>query len=159
LPDAGKSCTLAVGRGGKPLQPNDYERLRRDLETQLAADLDLIRAAHEAKLRALEALRDASANEEPRPESPPNVTQTEPIETPSEAPRRRRGDLLADILEVFPNLPETFDKTDIVRLLGYEPNRPSLHRVWDKLQADKRIAIERFSTGRRPTRFRKVGVG
>jgi hypothetical protein len=162
LPDAGKSATLAAGIGRKPLQDNEYERLRRNIEERLAADLELIQAAHQARLKALDALRLASADPQTPMESPLSVTQTEPVQEPGglpvAVPRLRRGDLLADILKIFPDLPEIFDKADVVRLIGYEPNRPGLHRVWDKLREDGKITMERFSAGRRPTRFRKVGV-
>jgi hypothetical protein len=160
LPDAGKSATLDARFGRKPLQDNEYERLRRDLEERLAADLELIHAAHQARLQALDALGFASAEPQAPTESPTSVPQTAPVEEPGELPvavqKPRRGDLLADILKIFPDLPEVFDKPEVVRLLGYEPNRPALHRVWDKLREDGKIVMERFSAGRRPTRFRKV---
>jgi hypothetical protein len=159
LPDAGKSATLAAGIGRKPLQDNEYERLRRDIEERLAADLELIHAAHQARLEALDALRLASAGEErSRPEPPASVPQTDVPATPVAAvPKLQRGDLFKDVLKIFPDLPESFDRSDVARLLGYEPNRPGLHRVWDNLRVDKKIAIEEFSKGPSPTRYRKVG--
>ncbi|HEX4498529.1 MAG TPA: hypothetical protein VIE43_22825 [Thermoanaerobaculia bacterium] len=144
------------------MQDQEYERLRRGIEERLAADLELIHAAHQARLQALDALRLASADPQAPKESPPSVTQTAPVEEPGGRPaavqKLRRGGLLADIREIFGDLPEAFDKADVVRLLGYEPNRPSLHRAWDKLRDDGKIVMERFSAGRRPTRFRKVGA-
>ena len=140
------------------MRDNEYERRRRDLEEQLQADLALIRAGHQAKLRTLETLR--LADPEEAPPDAANVTLAS-AEAPSDSPvpsrERHRGDALADILEVFPNLPEIFDKSDAIRLIGYEPSRPALHRVWSRLQQDKKIVIETYSDGRRPQRFRKVG--
>jgi hypothetical protein len=158
LPDTGKSATLAAKSGRKPLRDNEYERLRRDIEERLAADLELIHAAHQARLEALDALRLASAHEESsRPEPPASVPHTDVPAPPVAAVKRQRGDLLTEVLKIFSDLPEIFDKSDVARLLGYEPNRPGLHRVWDKLRSDKKIAIESFSTGRSPTRYRRVG--
>lgn len=142
------------------MRDSEYERLRRDIEERLAADLELIHAAHRARLEALDALRLASAGEDrSRPEPSASVPQTDVPATPVAAvPKLQRGDLLKDVLKIFPDLPESFDRSDVARLLGYEPSRPGLHRVWDKLAADKKIAIEQFSTGRSPTRYRKVGM-
>jgi hypothetical protein len=160
LPDAGKSATLAAKSGRKPLRDNEYERLRRDIEERLAADLELIHAAHRARLEALDALRLASAGEDrSRPEPSASVPQTDSPETPVAVQKRQRGDLFIEVLKIFPDLPGSFDRSDVARLLGYEPSRPGLHRVWDKLAADKKIVIECFSTGRKPTRYRKVEMG
>ena len=141
------------------MRDNEYQRLRRTIEERLAADLELIQAAHRARLEALDALRLASAHEESsRPEPSTSVPRTaEPAATVAAVPKLQRGDLFKAVLEIFPDLPESFDKSDVVRLLGYEPNRPGLHRVWDKLTADNKIAMEQFSKGRSSTRYRKVG--
>lgn len=159
------------------MQHNEYERRRRAIEEQLQADLELIRAGYQARLRALEHLWLASPGEPPPDASSvtpasietqvvPQAEREEaqeavpvPLQEPiSSAPaqERRRGDVLADILKAFPLLPEVFDKSDVVRLLGYEPTRPSLHRVWSQLRRNKKIVIERFSDGRKPQVFRKV---
>jgi hypothetical protein len=156
LPGAAESATLVAVRAGtsegNPLQDKEYQRRRRAIEQQLQEDLELLRAASQAKLLALEQLWIASAS------GPPDAASVTPAsaESRSPAPVRRRGDVLADILEVFPRLPDVFDKSDVVRLLGYEPNRPALHRVWSHLQMNDQIAIERYSDGRRPQVFRKV---
>lgn len=158
------------------MQRNEYERHRRNLEEQLQADLELIRAGYQARLRALETLwfvahgeapldtpNDTLASDETQIplDSPASAAPSESgealRESPVQARERYRGDALEDILEAFPNLPEIFDKSDAVRLIGYEPSRPTLHRVWSRLQQEKKIVIETYSDGRRPQRFRKVG--
>ncbi|PYQ54697.1 MAG: hypothetical protein DMF53_29110 [Acidobacteria bacterium] len=45
------------------MNSEEYERRKRLLDEQLRADLELIRAGHEARLRALDALRDGSRGE------------------------------------------------------------------------------------------------
>src|SRR5262245_46848305 len=164
------------------MEHQEYERRKRALEEQLHADLELIRAAYRAKLQALEALWLGSPPERrdgPDEQPARNETQTEtlasaetetlasdetqsadpiPVEAPAppEPPRNaRRGDVLNDILDAFSLLPEVFDKADVVRLIGYEPSRPTLHRAWSRLLQERRIEMERASDGRRPTRFRK----
>jgi hypothetical protein len=167
------------------LQHKEYQRRRRAIEQQLQEDLELIRTASQAKLRALEHLWLASAGEDPpdtasvtpafvetqdslnAPASVPQpdagetldaapIVDASPIPPAAPASVRRRGDVLADIQEVFPRLPDVFDKSDVVRLLGYEPTRPSLHRVWSHLRRNGQIVIARYSDGRRPQVFRKV---
>jgi hypothetical protein len=161
----------------------EYERRRRAIQEQLHADLELIRAGYRAKLQALDALWLGSPpKRQDAPNEPParDETQIEPLasaeaeppasaETQSEdsipgeasvppEPLRgaRRGDVLMDILGTFPLLPEVFDKADVVRLLGYEPSRPTLHRAWSRLMQERKIEMENASYGRRPTRFRKL---
>jgi hypothetical protein len=155
----------------------EYERRRRAIEEQLHADLELIRAGYQAKLQALDALwlgasaerRDAPPEEPTRAETRIETLASAAIETlasaeaqtaspfPAEPPRKsRRGDVLNDILDILPLLPDVFDKADVVRLLGYEPTRPTLHRAWSRLILEHKIDMERASDGRRPTRFRKL---
>lgn len=89
----------------------------------------------------------------------PLPSETPPSATPAPAapPRvTRRGDVLYEILDTYPLLPEVFDKADVVRLLGYEPSRPTLHRAWQRLMEEGKIVMHLASDGRRPTRFRKL---
>jgi hypothetical protein len=176
LPAAGGGATLAASiaeNGEKPLDHGEYERRKRAIEEQLAADLELIRTAAHARLEALETLWRAAAaqgGQDTRNETPASA-ETQSAQPPDEvqapgspslAPTavvRRRGDVLKAILETFPHLPDDFDKADVVRLLGFEPSRPTLHRAWDRLLQEKKIAMSRHSDGRRPTRYRKLAAG
>jgi len=64
-----------------------------------------------------------------------------------------------DILDVFPQLPEVFDKADVVRILGYVPHRATLNRAWGRLLQEGKIVMAHHSQGRRPTRYRKLPQG
>jgi len=55
---------------------------------------------------------------------------------PAPAPARRRGQVAADVEAVLPELPEEFEKQDVVRALGYEPPRATLYRVLEQLVLD-----------------------
>jgi hypothetical protein len=68
----------------------------------------------------------------------------------------RRSDVLHDILDALPQLPEVFDKADVVRILGYVPHRATLNRAWIRLRTEGKIAIDHPHDGRRPTRYRKL---
>ena len=138
------------------MNSEEYERRKRLLDERLRADLELIRAGHEARLRALDALRDGSRGETPA------TLETQTAETQTGAapvvPAVRRGSV-HDVLNVFSQLPEVFDKADVVRVLGYVPHRATLNRAWDQLIQKGKIVMAHHSQGRRPTVYRKLPQG
>lgn len=155
------------------MKAREYERRRRALDEQLHADLNLIRAGYDAKLRALEIIwlasdeADAVSSETVHQETIPSemvqsetvLSETVPTEMPDQAPARevQRGDVLSDFLAALPDLPEVFEKKDVYQALGYVPPRATLYRVIWRLKEDKKIAIARHSEGRIRTQYRKLG--
>jgi len=138
------------------MNTEEYERHRRLLDEQLRADLELIRAGHEARLRALDALRDGSRGET----LATLETQTAETQTgAAPAVPAVQGSNVHDILDIFPQLPEVFDKADVVRILGYVPHRATLNRAWDHLLQGGKIVMAHHSQGRRPTIYRKLPQG
>lgn len=138
------------------MNSEEYERRKRLLDERLRADLELIRAGHAARLRALDALRDGSRGETLATAE----TQTgETQDAPPAVPAARRSSVLHDILDAFPRLPEVFDKADVVRVLGYVPHRATLNRAWERLRSEGKIAMDHPHDGRRPTRYRKLPQG
>jgi hypothetical protein len=153
------------------MRHQEYERRRRALEQQLQADLDLIRAAYAAKLRALEAVWLHSPEEgEPRPDPPkpeapaeplPSETplsETAPIETPPEEPVRApvRRETLRDLRAALSGLPELFEKEDVYQALGYMPPRATLYRAFQTLLDEKKVSIARYSEGGTRTQYRRL---
>lgn len=151
------------------MRSREYEQRRRAIEEQLQADLELIRAGYQAKLRALEMMWLHSAEgggEAPRNEAPagaetPGETvprETVPRETRADEPAgvSRRRDVLGDVEAVLPDLPELFEKRDLVQALGYEPSRSTLFRVLDTLRVNGKIEIVRYSTGGTRTQYQKL---
>lgn len=126
------------------MTPEDYERERQRLEEQLQADIQLLQAAHQARLKALEAVWRASHP---------------PAEEAPRSPRRARGgnweldDAVDDALE---RLPREFTSKDLRRELGFSPNRSSLHRALRRLEEDGALKVLQFGTGRRPALYRKT---
>jgi hypothetical protein len=138
------------------MNTEEYERRKRLLDEQLRADLELVRAGHEARLRALDALRDASGGETLATlETQTAETQTGVAPAGSAAWHSS----VHDILSIFPQLPEVFDKADVVRILGYVPHRATLNRAWDHLLREGKIVMAHHSQGRRPTVYRKLPQG
>jgi hypothetical protein len=62
----------------------------------------------------------------------------------------------ADVEAVLPELPEEFERQDVLRALGYEPPRATLYRVLEQLVLDRRTVTSHFSNGHTPTRYRKL---
>jgi hypothetical protein len=175
------------------MRHNEYEKRRRALEKQYEEDLELIRTAHHAKLRALEMLwlastvspvggdprREEQEDEkpllgetqrpgetretgEPQSSSEAQVPVEPQVETPGPREQQEKvrlalpGGLKQAIRDVLPQLPEVFDRQELEEALGYEPARSTLVRILQKMWADKELAIEQYSQGRRATRYRKV---
>lgn len=149
----------------------EYERRRRAIEEQCQADLELIRAGCQAKLRALEMvwLHSAGDEEVPRPdpgktvlsETVPSETvsvETVPRETPDGGAARAYlwGDVLSDVQAVLPNLPEIFDKRDLCQAIGYKPSRGTLLRVLETLKQEKKVAVAFQSDGGKQTQYRRL---
>lgn len=150
---------------------SEYEARRRALEEQLRADIALIQAAHETRLRSLERLwQAANEAEEPNPgpsqaaerparaETTPAAVPVPPAAEPK-PPARPRGQVLADLLDILPELPEVFERPDIIKALGYEPSRSSLHRALAKLLEAGEIVVESRSDGGILASYRRVGEG
>jgi len=153
------------------MQQGEYERRRRALEEQCLADLELVRSAYQAKIRALETLWLISPEVSILPASPPPLLPAE-TSLPGEAPSSsvpavpavappapatvRRGQARAEIEAALSSLPEVFDKQDIVRALGYEPSRPTLNRAFEHLLRGGRIVIEKGSLGNTPSVYRRL---
>lgn len=143
----------------------EFLRRRRALEELYQADLRLLRAAHEARVRSLEALwMDLQPDELPAPAPVPLLPAAEEAPAPGPEPQEpepieavvRNPDLRVALEEILPELPVVFEKKDVVRELGWTPSRSSLQRVLADMVFDKRIAFESYSGGRTPSRYRRL---
>ena len=157
------------------MRHEEYERRRRALEAQFREDLELLRAGYQAKLRALETLwlappgealpqavavsetlrlSETLASSETLPETTP--PQSETVTSPEPPKETRRGQVREEIEAAFAELPEEFDRRDVIRVLGYEPPRATLFRVLEQLVMDQWISVASYSTGRSSTRYAKL---
>ncbi|HZF08320.1 MAG TPA: hypothetical protein VFE33_05975 [Thermoanaerobaculia bacterium] len=166
------------------MPPRDFERVRRELEKQFRADVEVLYSAYCAKLRAYEMMYrlpgglgglgdldprfpflatpplslPALPSEEtvPAPATPAVPAPVPPEPTP--APRRRSGgyELYDAMLAILDQLPETFTRGDVCAALGYEPSRSSLHRALSTLQRNGWLEKEERGTGRFSNLYRKT---
>lgn len=113
----------------------EYEKRRRALEEQLRADIALLNAAHEVRLRSLDRLRqEALDGELPAGGIEPPRATAQPAPPPAPKPVRPRHSVSDDLEAVLPQLPQIFKRQDILRALGYEPPRTTLFRALNRLE-------------------------
>ncbi|HZF07928.1 MAG TPA: hypothetical protein VFE33_03970 [Thermoanaerobaculia bacterium] len=141
---------------------DDYERYRKRLEEQLHADIGLLYDAFHAKLRAYQAMVRSRSGElavEPLPPSESPVPAPAPAVTPAlqaSRPRSEPVSVIDALREVLPQLPENFDKLDVLPLLGFEPRRSTFYEALNRLTLEGVIDIVRYAGGKRPAQYRKV---
>jgi len=137
----------------------EFEERKRALEAQHLADVALMNVAHQARMRTLEDLWQCTAAHavSPQPMAVPALPSAPPVPpAPAPKPKRAAFSVLDDLTAALPRLPETFDKHDIVRALGYEPSRATLFRALLALSKEDRITTVSFSVGGTTTRYRKL---
>jgi hypothetical protein len=146
---------------------DEYEQRTRRLEEELRVGIELLETAHRHQLRALQLVGAATGAE--RVEiSPPVVAATGATASPAAPclpappvappPPTRRGawQLYADVQTALAAVPDVFNRNDVCRALGYEPDRGSLYRTFQELKAENVIAIEQEGSGKWPTHYRKT---
>jgi hypothetical protein len=131
---------------------NEFEQHKRALDDQLRAAMDLLKDGHDARMRELEASWQASGTGAAAPEPSPEPVAPPPVRQPA-------GALYDEVLSAFAELPEEFDKNDVLRVLGYSPNRVSLFRVLQTLYFEGRIEMKTQGAGRTTNVFRKKHDG
>jgi len=122
---------------------DDYEERRKRMDEELRAGIELLQAAHAAQVRALDLVWMSSGDQAPAMAPPPGepmVSSAPPA--PAKKKRQPIGQLYEDVCAAVERYPERFDRGDVCRLLGYEPNRGSLVRVLQELLAEKLFAVE-----------------
>ncbi|MEA2559185.1 MAG: hypothetical protein QOH06_689 [Acidobacteriota bacterium] len=137
----------------------EYEKRLRALEEQHRADIALLNAAHETRLRSLARLWQDAAEWGQDGAAPGAASATAPANTatgPASKPALARFTVLNDLEEVFPGLPDVFDRRDVVRALGYTPARATLTRAFAMLQEDGLITTDTQSMGGNANRYRKL---
>jgi hypothetical protein len=141
----------------------EFEERLRALEAQHQADIALMNAGHEARIRSLLSLWQTAAPPaaDPQPVAVPAAAPAPPPPAlppePAPKPRRAAHSVLNDLIEAFPELPEIFDKHDIARVLGYEPSRATLFRALLTLnEAGHITTVSTGNGGTETTRHRKL---
>lgn len=132
------------------MRRSEYERRRQRLDEQLREGIELLQTAHRQQVRALDLVWSLSEqDEEPDPPA---------VEAPSAPSRRQPHELRDEVEAALANVPELFDRNDVLRALGHEPHRNALYRVLQEIVADGLAAIDTPGNGQLPTRYRKAAA-
>ncbi len=67
----------------------------------------------------------------------------------------RRGKLVEDVDAALDQVPEVFDRNDLLKALGYEPDRTSLYRIVRGLLREGVITLEVRGSGKIPAKYGK----
>lgn len=144
------------------MRRDEYEQRKQRLETQLREGIALLESAHRQQIRALELVWMTTAEEDLAAPAEPATVRSEPS-PPVSAPaaphgsrRRGPGELEEEVESALAGVPEVFDRNDVCRMLGYEPDRGSLYRVLQELVMEGSLAIQQGGSGKSPTRYRKT---
>lgn len=145
---------------------NEYERRKERLKEQLRAGVALLESACQAQVRALDLVWMLQAEESDAGTSAGETASSSGVPAPgvleprpaAEVPRHRRAsEVDSDVRESFWRLPETFTRSDVCEMLGYEPDRGALYRSLQQLARDGSVRIESPGAGQRATVYRKIG--
>jgi hypothetical protein len=68
------------------------------------------------------------------------------------------GELDDEVEAALRTLPEEFDRNDLCRALGYEPERTSLYRILQDFKKAGRLTEKQRGSGRVPTVYRKTAA-
>jgi hypothetical protein len=151
-------CNTTIYKDAQFMTRDEYEASRQRIEEQTRIGVDLLQAAGQAQLRALEVLWLTTSGEPVRLTPSPSTLErpSAPPSTPAE-PRRSLGRVYQDLMKVLPELPETFDRNDVCRALGYKPDRTALYRILNELVRDGKLRVSRRGEGRKPAKYTRSG--
>ena len=137
---------------------DEYEARKRRLEDELRSGMELLQAAFQTQFRALEMVwMGASGEPVSIPQAAPAPAAAPPPEAPeAKRPRRSVGEVYTDLLTALPSLPEIFDRGDICRAIGYEPDRVALYRLLRELVQDGKLRVQVRGEGRKATKYRRA---
>src|SRR5262245_2484775 len=138
---------------------DEYEERRRRIEEQHRSAVELLETALRQQIRALDLVWTTSEEMVPNPvvegsSMPPPSVAASPTPAPPAAPlppprpeRRPMYRICEDVRAALPSLPEEFTRDDVLRVLGYEPDRAVLFRVFERLLEEGHIRLTERGSG------------
>ncbi len=140
----------------------EFERRKSHLESELESGIELLRAGFRAQMKALEQLwllDAAGAPAAPAREEAPGASSSSPRQAaspPLDRKRRPANELHQLVVTLLPQLPEVFDRTDILPRLGFQPRRSTFHSVLENLERSGAITKVESGRGAAPSRYRRL---
>ena len=136
----------------------EYEHRKLRLAEQLREGVALLEQGYQRQLRALELIWMADSNgdavlpgQEPAVAAAAGGLAGKPVRL-----RLAAGQLLEDLRTALPQMPEAFDRNDMIRAVGYEPERSSLHRAVASLIKEGAVVLDSTGAGNIPAKYRKT---
>ena len=133
----------------------EYQQRKRRLEEQLRQGVELLQAAFREALELVWTATAEKAAVLPRTASDSAKASPSPQPAAPARPRQKRGQLWEDIDAILDQLPEVFDRNDLVKALGYVPDPSALHRVMKGLCRQEIVTLKAHSVGKHPARWEK----
>ncbi len=144
----------------------EYEERKRRIEAYHRFSSELIDAARQQELRALELVWMTTAEGAfgralpPLPSENAILLPVSPAASgkpvpPAKAPRRVLWEIVDQVIEILPGLPEPFDRNDVCRAIGYELDRGIMFRLFERLVDEKRVQRVMRGEGRNPSQYRR----
>lgn len=137
---------------------DDYEQQKRRLEEQLRAGVELLEAAFRHQLRALDLVWAATGGEPVTVPRIPAVPAAPIPPGPAPSARRRAWQLQEEVEAALAIVPEVFNRNDICRALGYEPDRASLYRTLEILVQEGTLDVQSEGSGNQPKRYKRTDM-
>ena len=145
----------------------EYDERKRRIEAHHRFSTELIDAARQQELRALELVWMTTAEGAFGRALPPLVSEETillPVSPaasgkpapPAKAPRRVLWEIVDQVIEILPRLAEPFDRNDVCRALGYELDRGIMFRLFERLVEENLVRRVTRGEGRIPSRYRRV---
>jgi len=134
----------------------EYEEKKQELDTRHRISMQFLKQGYEAQLRALESKWAQGGEAPPALDAQLRGETSAPTAEAAPVQQRAPGGVLESVRQAVARLPMEFKKEDIVRLLGFKPERSSLHRSMDTLMVEGKIRIHIRGAGRVPNIYRKL---
>jgi hypothetical protein len=97
------------------------------------------------------------ATSSPAPAPPPPPPAPVPVSAaPQKPPRPKPDQIYADVTAALPRLPERFDRNDICKAIGYEPDRVALYRILNELVREGQLQVLARGLGKKGTKYRRA---
>ncbi len=139
------------------MRREDYEERKRRLAEQHRALLEMVEAAHQTQLRALEIVwRMMSGEGSAESLLPRPAAAAPPPPAPPAKQRQKAGELYRHVVAALPGLPEPFTQSDVCMAIGYTPDRGSLYRALQDLRLEGSLDVQSSGSGSQPTRYRRT---
>lgn len=136
------------------MEKHEYIQLKRQVEEKYQKAVSLAEKERSEGLKAIETVWNMLGDGETT--SPDNHENNLNVPDGKMSSLKAYGSLTTNVKKALNNLPEVFDKNDILAFLGYEVNENSMSGCLYRLEHQRFIVKVEPGAGRRPTKYKKA---